>query len=313
MMRLTRAQFASWKLLITLLIAVDLFALSVWATRPPSIYSEWLGQVGFAGDSPVARLVAWGHWENGPRTPSGLITLFDLGELFFAGVFLLALILLFLLLLAPQQTQGPLWRRLRAPLSMVQALAVRFRVRTALAAIAVLGLYLGWEIHAWRTWQLRNKYLKHAALAASAEERNLSRLQAKREQVAKLEQIYNYEPVDVFAPGSGFYRSKAALSAERLANKHQDEREIGVLEATAVALTDRRRKYEQAAADPWKSVAPDQPLPDPILQAYGSPSRTDKAFRIGTPMLKAFWTRRFAAEWRERRAASARGELDESG
>jgi hypothetical protein len=214
MMRLTRAQFASWKLLITLLIAVDLFALWVWATRPRRIYSDWLGQVGFAGDSPVARLGAWANWENGPRTPSGAVALFELGELFFAGVFLLALILLFLLLLAPRQTQGPLWRRLRAPLSLVRALAVRFRVRTALAAIAVLGLYLGWEIHAWRTWQLRNKCLKLAALAASAEERNLSRLEAKREQVAILEQIYNSEPVDVFAPGSGFYRSKAARTSD---------------------------------------------------------------------------------------------------
>src|SRR5262245_23994155 len=57
MMRLTRAQFASWKLLITLLIAVDLFALWVWATRPPSIYSDWLGQVGFAAES--ARKSHW--------------------------------------------------------------------------------------------------------------------------------------------------------------------------------------------------------------------------------------------------------------
>jgi hypothetical protein len=43
MIRLTRAQFASLKLLITGLIAADLFAIWVWATRPPRIYFDWLG------------------------------------------------------------------------------------------------------------------------------------------------------------------------------------------------------------------------------------------------------------------------------
>ena len=39
---------------------------------------------------------------------------------------------------------------------------------------------------------------------------------------------------------------------------------------------------------------------------------TDKAFRIGTPMLKALWTRRFAAGWGERGAANALRERGQS-
>jgi hypothetical protein len=57
MTRLTRAQFASLKLLITALIAADLFAIWVWATRPPRIYSDWLGLTGFGSDAPFLRLV----------------------------------------------------------------------------------------------------------------------------------------------------------------------------------------------------------------------------------------------------------------
>ena len=48
MIRLTRAQFASLKLLIAGLIAAELFAIWVWATRPPRIYSDWLGLDDFA-------------------------------------------------------------------------------------------------------------------------------------------------------------------------------------------------------------------------------------------------------------------------
>ena len=75
MIRLTRAQFASLKLLITGLIAADLFAIWVWATRPPRIYSDWLGLGGFRSNAPFPRLVTWALWNNGPRTPSGFFAL----------------------------------------------------------------------------------------------------------------------------------------------------------------------------------------------------------------------------------------------
>ena len=114
MIRLTRAQFASLKLLITGLIAADLFAIWVWATRPPRIYSDWLGLDGFRSDAPFPRLVTWAGWNDGPRTPSGFLALFDPGELVFCGVLLLALILLILFLLSPREADAPMWRRMSA-------------------------------------------------------------------------------------------------------------------------------------------------------------------------------------------------------
>ena len=153
MMRLTRAQFASLKLLIIGLIAADLFAIWVWARRPPRIYSDWLGLDGLRSDAPFSRLVSWAGWDAGPRTPSGFLALFDLGELVFSGVLLLAPILLILFLLSPREADAPMWRRLSAKVG-----PLRFRMRTALALVAIIGVYLCWEVHGWRTWRMRSDY-----------------------------------------------------------------------------------------------------------------------------------------------------------
>ena len=45
-MRLPRVRFHSWTWLIPVLIAADLAALWIWATRPPRIYTDWLGLAG---------------------------------------------------------------------------------------------------------------------------------------------------------------------------------------------------------------------------------------------------------------------------
>ena len=108
MKRLTRVQFASLKFLITGLIAADLFAIWVWATRPPRIYSDWLGLTGSPLDTPFRRLVAWAALDDGPRTPSGFLVLFDPVELVFSGVLLLALVLMTLFLFSPRETDGPM-------------------------------------------------------------------------------------------------------------------------------------------------------------------------------------------------------------
>jgi hypothetical protein len=51
----------------------------------------------------------------------------------------------------------------------------------------------------------------------------------------------------------------------------------------------------------------------PGLKAAGKERKTDKAFLIAKPMIKADWTKCFAAGWGERGAANGRGELAESG
>ena len=103
MTRLTRVQIALLKFLITGLIAADLFAIWVWATRPPRIYSVLLGLTDSRLEAPFFRVANWAGWNDGPRTPSGFVVLFDPGELVFCGVLLLALVLLILFLFAPHR------------------------------------------------------------------------------------------------------------------------------------------------------------------------------------------------------------------
>src|SRR5271165_4929542 len=103
-MRLPRGRFISWKPLITVSIAADLFAIWAWAVRPPGISSYWHGPGDFPPDAPITRLVAWAAWEDGPRTPSGFLALFNTGELIFAGLALLALVVFCLCLFAPRRT-----------------------------------------------------------------------------------------------------------------------------------------------------------------------------------------------------------------
>src|SRR6185312_5516061 len=114
MMRPTRAQFAWLKVLITGLIAADLFAMWVWATRPPRIYSNWLGLIGDHFDAPYFRILTWANWDDGPRTPSGFLALFDPAELSLFGALLAALVLLTLFLLSPRETDASMWRRMSA-------------------------------------------------------------------------------------------------------------------------------------------------------------------------------------------------------
>ncbi len=251
MLRLTRAQFASLKLLISGLIAADLFVIWVWATRPPGIYSDWLALGGFRSDAPYPRLVTWAGWNDGPRTPSGFLALFDPGELVFCGVLLLALFLLILFLLSPREADAPMWRRMSAKVG-----APRFRMRTALPLIAIIGVYLGCEIHAWRTWRLRSDYQRRAQQATKGVESNLPTLRSIREERAY---IHGSERTDDSARRV-YYRSRAA-AASGIAVKDLKKQEVDVLLAKLVAFTAGKLKYQRAAANPLNSVAPDRPLP----------------------------------------------------
>jgi hypothetical protein len=130
-----------------------------------------------------------------------------------------------------------------------------------LAAIAILGLYLGWEIHAWRTWRLRLSFLRQAAEAASWESTNRSFLHPKRVSLARLNQTDPSQLTDLARPDLGFYRSRSARLAEWLADKDRLERETRYLAAAIEAYAQRKHKYKRAAANPWGTVAPDPPLP----------------------------------------------------
>jgi hypothetical protein len=195
------------------------------------------------------------------------LSLFDGGELFFAAVLLFPLLVLMLMALAARLPGSRLEFVLSAPVRAARALVVRFRVRSALAAIAILGLYLGWEIHAWRTWRLRSSYLQRAAESARWENENRSLLQSKQKRLASLIDDDRSPATELAAPEQGFYRSKAAYAAERQASRDRLTREISHLWAKIDAYAERARKYERAATSPWKMPEPDQPLSEPEFEA----------------------------------------------
>jgi hypothetical protein len=245
--------------LLTLVIAADLFALWVWAVRPNGDYSGWLGLIGLPEAAPWFRLLAWSREENAPRTPSGCISLFETQELLFCGVLLVALVLL-VVLLAATRRGSRLGVLLTSTVRIPRRVSVRFRVTTALAAIAILALYLGWEINAWRTWRLRSSYLIKAAIAASDERSSLMTLESMRKALARLDS----DPLpiaDLSQPEYGYYRSRAALAASRAVAIDSWKREIPYRSALAEAHAARKRKYEWAASNLPAAVAPDPPLP----------------------------------------------------
>jgi hypothetical protein len=259
-MRLTSAGL-NWRFVLTpLLILADLVALWIWAVRPPRVYSDWLGIPGEPWDAPIVRLFAWASEESAPRTPSGFFSLFEAGELFVGGALLFALILL-IVPIAMRIWRGRLGLRLSSPVRIPRAVSVRFRVTTALIAIAIVGLYLGWEINAWRTWRLRSDYLLRASVAGREEDVNRSWLRSREIEVIALEKN-RFPATESSSPGEGYYRSKAAFAAARTRTTARYREEISYHSAMIEALAARRRKYERAAANPWAAVAPDPPSPE---------------------------------------------------
>jgi hypothetical protein len=257
MMRLTRAQFALSKLLITALIVADLFAFWVWATRPPRIYSGLLGLGDFRSETPRSRIVNWAGWNDGPRTPSGFVLLFDPGELVFCGVLLLALVLLILFLFAPREADAPMWRRLSGKVG-----ALQFRMAIALALIAIIGVYLGWEVHAWRTWRLRSGYQRGSDQNRRGVESDLATLRSLREERPY---IHGKERTDDSARRV-FHRSRAAASSG-IAVKELKKQEVDDLLAKLVAHTAWKLKNQRAADNPLNPVAPDRPVPQSAKEA----------------------------------------------
>lgn len=248
---MTHAQFASLKLVITGLIAADLFALWIWATRPTRIYSDWLGLPGPGSDAPFPRIVNWAAWNDGPRSPSGFVALFDAGELVFAGVLLLGLLLATVFLFSTRGTETPIWRRMTAKFG-----APRFQLRTAVVIIAMIGLYTACEVQESRIWQVRSVYRRMAQQAAIGVESNLPTLRAIRE-----------ERPDRSAQGRTFDPARRALERLRAAAasiaafEELKKPEVDLQLARLVYFTELKRKYERAANDPWKTVAPDPPVP----------------------------------------------------
>ena len=126
-----------------------------WLSGSANLATNLHGSVWFVG--PIGRPAT--------LTPSGFVSLFGIGELFFAGVLVIALVLLIALPITALRSGGSFCRADSGRRSgRARDAAIRFRVRTALVAIAIVGLYLSWEVHAWRAWRLRSSYLRRFPL-----------------------------------------------------------------------------------------------------------------------------------------------------
>jgi tetratricopeptide (TPR) repeat protein len=252
--------------LIAPAIVADLLALWVWGARPTRVYSDWLGLVGRPEAAPLRRLRSWSEGERAPWTPAGLLSLFRPTELLMAVALLASLVALVLLLSAPW-----LGRRRGAWLAApVRAPHLRWRVRTALLATAILGVFLGWEIVAWRTWRLRTGYLQRAYQCAEMESRYESWRREDEKRLAKIEALP--------AAAWGFAtHTDVARAAARAASRDRLRRNSAYAAAMSAAYARLRRKYEHAADHPREPVSPDPPLPNLEPEAGEWLSRRDYA------------------------------------
>ena len=255
-MRLPRMKPWSWTLLIVGLIAADGFAVGLGGPSTAHLFLlAWAGgRSRNRPDPPSRRLGCLGRWALDALRPPGIVRN---GRIDLRGV----------APFCPDRPHSvstctvaylrPLGRRLSAPVRSVQ-----FRVRTALVALAIFGLYLGWEIHAWRTWRLRNDYLRQAAQSAMGVKGDLSTLRSLREEPAE----FRGRPPSDSNARRALLRSIAAQAAG-VAAKELKKHEVDVQLAKLVHNTNRKQKYERAAAEPWKPVPPDRPMPEPKPEA----------------------------------------------
>ena len=127
--------------------------------------------------------------------------------------------------------------RLTSPFSLARVVAVRFRVRTALATIAILGLYLGWEINAWRTWRMRSFTCKKPAEAAGRGQsaNGIAVEPGAGSATHEIESSLLSRSVDSRA---GLYRSKAPSRRRTACNQDRLNETISELSAPIAALCD---------------------------------------------------------------------------
>jgi len=241
-------------ILLALAIVADLLVIAAWATRPAFLYSHRLGLgLGFVGDPhypPLDFIRAWLRGELAPWTPTGFLSIFAPEDVAILTSLLVALVVLTAALVTARSRQtregtrasGPHW-----------SCIVRLRVRTALIAVAVVGLGLGWELESWKDWELRQLHLLHAGGHATWEAGYAKSLQHLRTELARLESSSFREPEDTKTP-------EARAAEEAIARKRLTV-QIAYYQAMLLASARLKDKYRRAANDPRRPVEPDPPLP----------------------------------------------------
>jgi hypothetical protein len=247
-MRLFTVIRERWIVIVSIVVVI--FELTIWVIRPSPV-REWLRSEGSSGELPVAILTEWADGRRAPMTPVGFLTLFHPVELGLLLALLTTLSIL-VILLPPRSRIQRMGSWISKPITSLRFPRISVRVQTAMVLIAVLGLYLGWENVAWRTWRLRDRYRRMAANYALEEARWLESLKRDESELARLDARTLVLPDDTLTP--------AAQAASRTYRRDSLRQRSAELSALSAAYGELKRKYEGAAADPLRPLTPDVPL-----------------------------------------------------
>jgi hypothetical protein len=249
-MRLSAMKTRRW--IVAVAIILDVIALVIWAVRPSPI-REWLVSEGFSHNPPVTVVEEWVHRRFAPLTPVGFVTLFSPAEL---GMLLALLAALSILIfgLTPRWPNHRFGAWLTRPIASLRVPRIGVRVRTAMALIAILGLYLGWEIVAWRNWRLSDRYRRLAAEYALRESECRGSLKRIERELAGFDMIKWQWSEDAMTP--------AAQAAVKAYNRDGLRQGAATVTAQCAVYAELKLKYERAAARPSLQVPPDPPIPE---------------------------------------------------
>jgi tetratricopeptide (TPR) repeat protein len=238
-----------WITLISIFVVAA--GLVVWAFRPTPL-DQWLRAEGFSHEAPIVVLRDWADGGRAPLTPAGFVNLFSAAELGVVLALMTALAVLVLLL--PEH-----WRLrrlsswLNRPLSAPGLSRIVTRAWVVMLLIAVVALYLGWEVRAWKRWPLANRYRLLAFKYELEKARCQSVLASLDESLARFDSKPIVLPDDSLTP--------AAQAAVRTYFRDSCRRSSLDLAERSAIYAELTRKYRRAAADPEKPVPPDPPLP----------------------------------------------------
>ncbi len=249
-MRLPRVTIRRW--VVEVWLVVILVLLAIWVVRP-GLSVEWLGLDGLGKDSPLAVIRQWAAGGLSPLTPFGFFSLFPTFDLLILGALVIAVVIPVLMLSAPSRDSQPGPWHFRA-IGELRVPRIRVRVRMILVLIAIVGLDLGWEIVASRKWKLRKRYLAKAQGFASEAGRARDYLRYKQGELARFE-----------AGSTGWSEERmtpAARAAEQAYARDLFGQQLSYARDLVCVLADLEQKYRNAAADPFRPVAADPPLPE---------------------------------------------------
>lgn len=238
----------------------DLILIWVWVFRPPVADDLWMRMAGASEDSPARRFQFWFEGELAPSTPTGLISILRPTEVVILAALLLALAVFSALTVKPWL--GP-WLEARLA-ARVRLPRPRLRVRSALLAVGIVAVVLGWEIQSWKTWPLRHAYHLRAISLAASETQLLEYLRDSQSELDRVEAMIAKDQVSQISGYNPWSKNLQGMIGA-LRWKYRTRRALARLVDELAHVRRLRQKYEQATAHPWPPQPPDPPEPDRLF------------------------------------------------